>query len=193
MAFWPLTVNSVSSIFIFNKKKLWQLSYIFACLLVETDVGKLDGEHIGVYQVPFKGENLSGRHRCFWLPVFWCMSQIEFPEKQTLRWRGTYGNIQEAGQGRGRGWAVMHLNRCLSQLSGEFWTWDDSSQLPWVEPGTRPLYSHVNQLVDSGHPRKEAWSWVRQLSSAEVGLHRGLTAESFCFQHSQRLGVSLLS
>lgn len=180
MTFWPLTVNSVSSIFIFNKKKLWQLSYIFACLLVETDVGKLDGELIWQTQMFLVACILV--HVTGWVP--WK------PDSEMKR------NIREysgAGQGRGRGWAVMHLNRCLSQLSREFWTWDDSSQLPWVEPGTRPLYSHVNQLLDSGHPRKEAWSWVRQLSSAEVGLHRGLTAESFCFQHSQRLGVSLHS
>ena len=127
----------------------------------------------------------------FWLPVFWYISWAEFPEKKTLRWRGANRNIPESGLGRGRGWTVMHLSRGLRQLSGEFWTWHDSWELSWGEPGTRSIHFNVNQLSDPSHPRKEVWPWGRQLSSAEAGLHRCPRAEGFCFQHSQRLGVSL--
>ena len=64
-------------------------------------------------------------------------------------------------------------------------------RVSWGEPGTRSIHFNVNQLSDPSHPRKEVWPWVRQLSSAEAGLHRCPRAEGFCFQHSQRLEVSL--
>ena len=43
-------------------------------LTVENDVSKLDSEHIGVYQVPFKGGTIVCCTQWFWLPVFWYIS-----------------------------------------------------------------------------------------------------------------------
>ena len=76
-------------------------------LTVENDVSKLGSEHFGLCQVPFKGENLSGVHKWFWLPVFWYTSRAEFPErkmkKKMKRSIQEHWNIPEAGLGRGRG------------------------------------------------------------------------------------------